>query len=89
MGIIFAAHPLAEIVMSMGAAVLCQKIGRQPVFQAGLMIVAASLFLLGMAHSLPTFMFLRLLEGAGSSCVQVCGLDRLVSFYALACSFKA
>lgn len=70
-GIIFAAHPIAEIFFCPVASLMCKRMGRFAVFNFGLTLVAIGIFFFGFAQTISQFMFARLLEGVGSTCVQV------------------
>jgi len=52
----------------------CKTAGRLTVFQSGLLMLSVGIVLFGMAQSITLFILARLLQGTGSTCIQVSGL---------------
>ena len=73
-GIVFAAHPIAEIILTPVASMLCRRLGRGAVFRLGLLIIAAGTAMFGFGKSIAVFIAARILEGVGGAFVQVAGL---------------
>jgi len=77
-GVIFAAHPLTEVVLTPLASFLCRRLGRDVVFRFGLLVISGSIALFGWGDSIEVFLLSRVLEGVGSAFVQVAGLALLM-----------
>jgi MFS family permease len=77
-GVIFSAHPIAEILFCPLGSALCRKLGRSTVFRFGLLLLSIGTCAFGLAPSVGYFILSRLISGVGSTFVQVAGLAQLM-----------